>query len=32
MKLNDQLFQGEQICLGPIDHEKDAEVEFALDT
>ncbi len=27
MYLGDQLFQGERICLGAIDHEKDAEVE-----
>ena len=27
MNLNDQLFQGEHIFLGPIDHEKDAEIE-----
>lgn len=27
MKLNDQLFQGEHISLGSIDHEKDAGIE-----
>jgi RimJ/RimL family protein N-acetyltransferase len=27
MKISDQLFVGKKICLGPIDHEKDAEIE-----
>jgi RimJ/RimL family protein N-acetyltransferase len=27
MKISDQLFIGEHICLGPIDHEKDAQIE-----
>ena len=27
MNLNDQLFRGEHISLGPIDHDKDAEIE-----
>jgi RimJ/RimL family protein N-acetyltransferase len=27
MRITEQLFQGEHICLGPIDHERDAEIE-----
>lgn len=27
MKIDQSLFEGEHICLGPIDHEKDAEIE-----
>lgn len=27
MRIDEQLFQGPRICLAPIDHEKDAEVE-----
>ncbi|MEW5872170.1 MAG: GNAT family protein [Chloroflexota bacterium] len=27
IRIDEQLFQGPHICLGPIDHEKDAEVE-----
>jgi RimJ/RimL family protein N-acetyltransferase len=27
MRIAQQLFQGEHICLGPIDHERDAEIE-----
>jgi RimJ/RimL family protein N-acetyltransferase len=27
MKIEHSLFEGEQVCLGPIDHEKDPEVE-----
>lgn len=27
MNIEEQLFQGKLVCLGPIDHEKDAEIE-----
>lgn len=27
MRIQEQLFEGDHICLGPIDHERDAEIE-----
>ena len=31
MAISTQLFEGQLIRLAPIDHEKDAEIEFKVD-